>query len=273
VIGLLQKVINLVAELVTATSKDRPIPEPYLRVPFRVADYEQVPVLAGWHYDADEIAIHGINYHGAIDWALSLGSPVLAAADGYAVAFWDERWLTETTEAGEQPRLLNGQPMTFGQGLTVQIYHGRGRYTQYGHLSGLSEMNIPFYDSVLDEQGNRLPHTIRTELVREYQRAGVARKVKAGDMIGFVGVTGGAIGAMSYDRWKQIGTSFKPGDYPTYMDPHLHFVEFGRSLKSRHPLRRDPFGLYATAENYPSDLRLWPQATSDQRHHPLWLPI
>jgi len=265
-IGLRGRVSN------SSKERERPVPAPFLRVPFEVGRSNLAPVMAGWTYSQEDIKIHGIKFHGAIDWALPLDTPVLAAADGYAVAFWDERWIVEETEGGSAHRLQDGKPMTFGQGLTVQIYHGNSRYTQYGHLSHLpADSNIRFYPSKKDEDGNYLPHEIRNALVREYQRPAVARRVKAGEVIGYVGDTGNALGQMGYEAWRSpaIPRLVTP---QAYEPPQLHFVVFRRSLKSRAAVRYDPFGIYDVASQYTPDVREWGYQHKGENHPPLWLP-
>lgn len=258
---MLGKVITIMAKAVSRAQQLATLPVPYLVAPFDPATAYRI--LAGWNYDAAEIAQHGMKGHGAIDFGLPFGTPVRAAADGWAVAVWDERWLAD-------------KPMTFGQGLTIQIYHGDGRYTQYGHLCRLEDARlIPFYPSMEDKAGNLPPDTILRSPVRVFKIARMAAFVRAGDTIAYVGLTGGAIGVRTYDNWLRSGKGkqLSEGEYSTYMAPHLHFVEFRRSLKGREAQRRDPFGLYAEATAYPlkSGDWGWSKDSPDQRHHSLWL--
>jgi murein DD-endopeptidase MepM/ murein hydrolase activator NlpD len=249
------------------------LPQPYLRTPFDAS--AAFTFLAGWKYDEAEIALHGVTGHGAIDFGLGYGTPVLAAADGYALAVWDERWLTDDDGS---PKLHNSQRMTFGQGLTVQLYHGNGRYTQYGHLAYLPERDgkrlIPFHHSVEDKDGNLPPSDSLRALVKAYQDPKIATKVRAGTIIGYVGLTGAAYGTRTYDAWRQQhdGRTLQENAFPTYMSSHLHFVEFRRSLKSRIAERHDPFGLYKEASAYPQSIVDWSRPPSTHHHHSLWLP-
>ncbi|GAB4159701.1 MAG: hypothetical protein Fur003_3430 [Candidatus Dojkabacteria bacterium] len=86
---------------------------------------------------------HGNYFHKSIDYAVPYGSPVYAAADGYAVAFY-HRFAVFNQDMS--PRLFNNKPIGNGLGYAIQICHPAevsgvegGRYTQYGHLAGFSE--------------------------------------------------------------------------------------------------------------------------------------
>ena len=246
------------------------IPDPYLLPPFDRGI--QYTILAGWLYGAEEIASHGIAGHGAIDFGLAWGTEVRAAAAGFALATWDEY---HVLDQDGQPKLQRGMPMTFGQGLMIQIYHLNGRYTQYAHLSRVAG-NIPFHAPVEDSgTGDLLPQWLRLP-VHAYRRANMARWVEAGEVIGYVGLTGCANGLRTYDLWSKQGTDeqlINSTHRPEYMADHLHFVEFRRMLnESRAAQRRDPFGLYGLSELYPSSVARWSSQLPGQRHHSLWLP-
>lgn len=228
-------------------------PEPFLRPPLA----EGVPhILAGWLYDEAERHVHGVANHGAVDFECPIGTPVLAAADGWAIATFDEFPLVE--EDGK-PRLLEGEPIWFGAGLIVQIWHGDGRYTQYAHLDSIPE-HIPFYTP--EETDGALRPRELTAPAESYGGTVPAYAVRAGEKIGESGMTGMGIGRRSYEDWR----AGRP--YATYASPHVHFAVFGgRDPESRAAPRWDPFGIYDTAPQYPEDATLWPELPDS-----LWLP-
>ncbi len=109
---------------------------PYLAHPLEGRRHN---ISEGWFYTPSERKIHHQTNHRAIDFAVPHGTPVYAAAEGLAVAFY-HRFVP--TYSDGRPMLYNGMPFGNGYGNAVQIYHPEevsgvhgGRYTQYGHLS------------------------------------------------------------------------------------------------------------------------------------------
>ena len=108
-----------------------------------------VPVWHGWLYDDG-------SYHGAVDYPEPLGTPVLAAADGIAMA---------------SSQVYNPSQDTYGT--LVLIQHTNGFSTLYAHLSASAPGIVVF-----GPQG-------------KYNSAfGTWTSVRKGDVIGFVGLSG-----------------------------------------------------------------------------------
>jgi hypothetical protein len=108
-------------------------------------------------------------------------------------------------------------------------------------------------------------------------RADAAAFIPAGTVIGAVGATGLGWGPRCFDSARFDAThrpDFTGIDYPTWDEPHLHFVVFGtRDPVTRHGELWDPFGLYLPAgPHYPEDPGTWHLASSHAIHRPLWLP-
>lgn len=218
--------------------------EPFLARPF--PPEAEASITTGWLYEEEEKAIHGVHEHQAIDFDAPRGTPVLAAHDGWAIATYDEFPLIE--EDGNS-RTLDGEPIYFGAGLVVQVWHGRGRYTQYAHLNSVTDA-IPFYEPAEQEDALR-PENLRVPVAR-YGKQVVAARVQTGEPIGTVGMTGMGKSRRTYDDWK----ADRP--YTGYAPDHLHFAVFSRRRdKARTAVRYDPFNIYQTAEHYPQEYREW----------------
>ncbi|KKR06088.1 MAG: Peptidase M23B and LisM domain [candidate division WS6 bacterium GW2011_GWF2_39_15] len=107
----------------------------YLSSPIKKYDF----ISEGFIYNAAERSIHGQFFHKGIDYSAPYGTPVYAAAAGYAVASY-HRFPVLRSDFTIQ--ILDGKPLGNGLGYFVQIYHPEnisgvkgGRITQYGHLS------------------------------------------------------------------------------------------------------------------------------------------
>lgn len=211
----------------------------YLSLPIR-GNYK---ITEGWFYSEQEKKIHGLSFHGGVDFAQSRGSKVLAAADGWAIAsyssnpFYDER-------TGELRR-HRGKIVGMSLGNFVQIYHPNvKRFTQYGHLQQISE-KIPFAKPRLLDDGRLIPigHKLKPGDYRKYSKA---VWVKRGEVIGHVGDSGLTWGYKDYPERPD------PKMHPSWDETHLHFEEFIRNAHGA-KRRRDPFDVYGSFIDYP-----WP---------------
>ena len=234
------------------------LPKPFLHSPLPIGT--SFTYTAGWNYEAEEIAIHGVVNHKAIDFAAPKGTPILAAASGWAIATFGEYLLREPS--GE-PRLLHEKAVYFGSGLMVQIWHKHGRYTQYLHLDSINQA-IPYYPPSLDDDGDYLNAPELKANVDTYGKTVAAHWMEAGEQIGTMGSTGLGLGAPTYPQWTT-------GDleYVSWDVPHLHFVPYAqRAPRTRVTRTRwDPFGIYGQAAEYPLDVTLWHTLPDS-----LWLP-
>ena len=190
-------------------------------------------ISAGWEYEPKEIAIHGIKAHEAIDFRVPRGTPVHAAADGWAIATFEE---TSLRCADGSSRRYRGKTVWYGGGLLIQVWHGRGRYTQYLHLERVNA-GIPLSSPIHRADGSVVPNI---------------RALRAG--LGW--------GAPTYTSWRR-GVAYRSWD-----KPHLHFTVLGRRApRTREAQRVDPFGVYGRASRYPRKPTRWPM-----RSRSLWLP-
>ena len=256
----LRKVWELLLQAKKAVARKIPaVPDPFLGPLF--GDYGVVKLGSCWNYDAAETGAHGIELHEAIDLDAPRGTEVLAPCGGWAVATWQE---APIVGSDDKQRLWQGRPVWFGTGLTVQVWVPGVGYVQLGHLQSVIPA-IPFYKPTQDKAGNLLPQNLRVP-VSQYGRQVKAYRVKAGEVIGMVGVTGCGLGARTYDTWCECE------QYSHYDVPHVHLVVFRRTRKLRKAVRWDPFGIYGKRDRYPADPREWHKHRRGQKHHGLWLP-
>lgn len=99
-------------------------------------------IAEGYIYTQMERSIHSFFFHRGIDFEAPYGTPVYAAASGYAVAGYHRFAIRNSTGT---VRTYKNKPIANGFGYFVQIYHPKsvsdidgGRITQYGHLSSIS---------------------------------------------------------------------------------------------------------------------------------------
>lgn len=213
----------------------------FLSIPFsRGTEYR---VLQGWIYSAREQAIYHAQDHMAIDFATRRGTPVLAAADGLALA----------TYQCEPGGTYKGKRVGKGLGLFVQVWHPeRQVFTMYGHLSAVAK-EIPYYKPEI--------HGEYYEPVIVYrpgdQISSVQTKtVRRGEVIGSVGDTG------CYWGYKETpGQRPDPQKYPSLDGPNLHYQVYKRGSSGKIDSWYDPFGIYGKAVEYQNptlpDTSLW----------------
>lgn len=272
------------------------VPQPFLGSLFEPG---VEPIIAtGYNYSPQEAAIHGIEVHNAIDFDLPRGVKILAPADGYYVATYGE--FKTRLKTGEPRRLsmgqaLKGNPLNkdlrppahhgefevyFGS-YVIQGWHTHGRYTQYAHVDWASP-EIPYYPpkAIKDDQGTLTGDLQHADILRapvaEYRKPNVAAFIRAGEVIGEVGMSGCGWGRRCYDFAKfdlNGRPDFRGVNYTYYTEPHLHFMVFGKRV----PYRRvpsefyDPFGVYGLAGgDYPPSRAQWQRKAPAAKHAPLW---
>lgn len=274
------------------------VPAPFLGPVFEPS---VEPVIAtGFEYHPAEVALHGIRTHSAIDFDAPRGTKILAPTDGYYMATYGEfalknedgslRTLSRKSALKGNPRNTDLRPpadegefpIYFGS-YVIQGWHGKGRYTQYAHVDWVNP-KIPYHPPIEmkgeDSQptGDLAHSTVLRAPVDEYRQPAVAVKLKAGEVIAELGMTGCGWGGRCLD-FAKTGEDGRPDfrgvDYTYYTEPHLHFMTFGRRApKTRKPLAVwDPFGLYRQVDGgYPDPVREWSVEPRAAQHAPLWLP-
>lgn len=217
--------------------------EPILTLPMKTCR-----VTEGWKYRR-ELEVHKTPaIHSAVDCQAKRGTPVRAAADGWAVASYHTSFL---------PDLYKGKKLGYGLGWFVEVMHplqDRDVFTTYNHLDHLAE-GIPFFEPS-EKDGLFVPDVVyepfRKVLAEGFRSGDKILKpvfVRRGQIIGYVGDSGLSWGYP--ESWKRAR------DYKTEISwdpagPHLHFEVFTRNEKGLKALRWDPFGLYTTDEAYKS---------------------
>lgn len=213
-------------------------------------------ITEGWNYSKQEKKIHGLTFHGGVDFAQPRNSPVYAAASGWAIASYSSNPFYD--EKTGKPRRYRGKIIGMGLGNFVQIYHPDvRRFTQYGHLGKIIE-RIPFAKPRKLADGRLIPvgHKIRPADISKYRKA---VWVERGEVIGYIGDSGLTLGYQDYPERPN------PKKYPSWDETHLHFEEFVRN--SRGPKqRRDPYDIYASSECYP-----WPGNKKAAGKEQLWV--
>lgn len=211
---------------------------PFLKQPYRITE--------GWFYSKQENKVHGLWGHAAIDFELSWGTDVLAAASGWAMSSYSRRPYFD--KKGEL-LLYKDKPIEMGLGYFVQIYHPEvQRYTLYAHLSKIIE-KIPHSPVRRLKNKKIIPANLKVapqKMPKHFRFVWV----KTGEKIGEVGDSGICWG---YDDFPERPD---PEKFPTWDEIHLHFEELSRDLKNGSRMApRDPYDIYWLAEKYPDSKR------------------
>lgn len=218
-------------------------PKPFLSRIFQPS--VKPDISEGWTYGVEEAEIYGgYTAHEAVDFAVPLGTQVLAAADGLALAGFEE---VRIRYPGNTPRTWQGEPVFWGYGLFVVLLHDNGLVTVYGHLHRISPViwNQTYTEPTQHPNGDvtsPLPSLGR----KEFQKVYAAVKVKRGDVIGQSGITGMGIGAPTYPDWLQK----RP--YRANDEEHVHFAVCTLPALDAATAYIDPFGIHGYAAAYPS---------------------
>lgn len=215
-------------------------------------------------YSTIEKEFHGHEIHGGVDFELPFGTPLLAATDGWAIASYGFSWVYEKQDdKTEQLRLVRGDKVSGSIGLFVQLYNPElNIYVQYGHLSTVGN-DIPYKEpQFIPEREEYIPQGYRV-MPEVYTQPGYAKWVKAGDIVGYVGVSGIALGKA--DSPDQVENKREIWD-----DTHAHIQVFVRAEDQQSAQSIDTYGIYGTADMYPDDTR--PEIQPQRKHAALWLP-
>lgn len=213
-----------------------PFLKQFLTLPFTERRYK---ITEGWDYSDDEKEIHGFSGHGAVDFALSRNTPVLAAADGWAIASYSWRRL----KLNSRPLLYRGKQVGFGLGYFVQIYHPQAKlYTAYGHLCKISP-GIKFHaPRKIGDCLWPLGHKLNPENLPQHKWA---TRVKRGQVIGYVGDSGLTWGYEDYPTRPDYAK------FPSWDEVHLHFEVFIRVGSKKIKKYFDPYGIKGRESDYP----------------------
>ncbi len=238
----------------TVEGKEVPA-KPYLTLPFRESDIKgDYDITEGWIYSKEEQAIHGFTEHMGIDIAMPYGTPVISPVDGYAMSSYHTFWVDNGS------RLYKKMPVRLGLGYFVQIYvPSVNRFLQLAHLSEIDQA-IPFSPAEeqpgIDLSYNPTNHNLPID---QLKGSSAVMQIIKGQSLGKVGFSGLAWGVKYEDEYA-LGRDGRP-IYPdppirSWDEPHVHFEEFWRDQSTgEKTARRDPFGIYSTAEDYPTPYR------------------
>lgn len=191
-------------------------------------------ITEGWLYSPQERSIHGRKKHYGIDFASERGSPVLAAADGYAISSY------HTKVSGK----WRGKLIGLGLGHFVQIWHPEYKvFTCYGHLSKI-EKRIPYFKPVQTYEGAYVSWqpTIYEPIEKLVKKS---KFVKRGEVIGYMGDSGLCWGYSESPVHRP-----NPNKYPSWDEVHLHFEVYQRDKEGRKVKWFDPFGLNKNHKYY-----------------------
>lgn len=222
------------------------LPEPFLTP---ILDKNSKPYITeGWLYSDEEVALHGTKVHQSVDFAVPIGTPVLATSDGVAIATFGE----QAVMIDNDQKTWKGLPIYFGFGLVIQILHENGWFTYYGHLHKLIpefEKAGAYYEPILQKNGDLYTNNLY-ESPEKYGSSIKAINVTRGQIIGYSGITGMGWGVKTYHNWIKV----KP--YKVCDEEHLHFQLAKHKTTNQSKIYNiesiDPFGIYATFDKYPN---------------------
>ncbi|MEK7150789.1 MAG: M23 family metallopeptidase [Patescibacteria group bacterium] len=230
----------------------------YLRLPFTKEDLDwsvirssqpgitrkiQYEVSEGWWYSPEVTGrlLRPVR-HAAVDFRLPYGHPVVAPCEGMAIASY----------YGNQQLDKNGRPVEFAIGYFVQIFNpDQKRLVQLGHLSNVAD-TIPF--SIPQKVGSRWMPTgyLQPEAEMTNSNNNLLVRVKAGDLMGYVGYSGLCNGPDYFEGYDRPYVT-DPNEIGTRSYPHLHMDESRRDYKTAEKRwRRDPYAEYGLADAYPT---------------------
>lgn len=214
----------------------------------------------GWLYGPEETAIYGgYDAHHAVDFAVPLGTPVLAAADGIAVASFEE---VAIRYPGPEARTWRGESVFWGYGLFVIVLHANGLTTAYAHLHRLALALQRVYLKPFEHADGDVTAPITRLEAQDFHTTYPAVRIKAGEIIGFSGITGMGMGGRTYDNWRHN----KP--YRANDEEHVHFALSRLPAFTAETEYLDPFNIYgAHAADYPAYREDWSGLPGS-----LWLP-
>ena len=206
--------------------------EDKLSIPFEGPEFPEIT--ESWLYSNAERAIHGYANHGGVDWAAPRGTPVYAAADGYAIS---------STHISPLARTYQGKTVGFGLGEFVQIWHPKqGVFTSYSHLSKV-DSGIPYFKPTCNG-GACDPEVVYNDGKFSEDEG---EFIKRGDLVGYVGDSGLSWGYEEKPRGKRVSQN----SYPSWDETHLHFETYTRAAPNFGKSRRyDPFGIYGRLGQY-----------------------
>lgn len=243
-------------------SEQRPdgklIVKPYLTLPFRQRDLENMSddgwphyeITEGWTYSDAELAIHHVDpLHGGIDIAVPYGTAVVSPVDGYVMSSYHVAPLI--AEDGTQ-RTYKDKPISMGLGYFVYIYVPMvKRWVEIAHLSEIDD-SIPFWQPTKEENVWKVP--TQAIKVEDYLRHPRVTFIKKGHPLGKVGHSGLNLGnTTEYKEGMTRPMALDQHEYPSWDEPHIHYEEFWYNQETgQKGWQRDPYGLYSTGENYPT---------------------
>jgi murein DD-endopeptidase MepM/ murein hydrolase activator NlpD len=238
--------------LYAATPSQSPAPNRQIS-PFLTLPVKNFVISEGWDYDA-ELPFHpDIPRHFAVDFRVPRGTPVYAAADGFAVQSFQTFYLDKLDQPGVHEWRKNRR-LGFGIGHFIQIWHPEQQvFTSYCHLDRVAGI-IPYVPPVEEHPGLFNP-TVVYQPLEEVLR--VSKPVQRGQLIGYVGDTG-----LSMDYEEKPELPRNPSLFPSWDLPHLHFEVYTRNAAGRKEFRWDPYGIYGKTPDYASgkpatDGNLW----------------